>query len=82
VFTVTDTGCGIDHEIKSKIFTTFFTTKGGEGTGLGLLTTRKIVKEHGGQISVTTKKGHGTTFTMKFPRKRLKALHNELKLEE
>ncbi len=43
IFEVEDNGCGMDWEVKQRIFTTFFTTKGGEGTGLGLLTTRKIV---------------------------------------
>jgi signal transduction histidine kinase len=76
-FIVCDTGCGIDHKIKSKIFTTFFTTKGGGGTGLGLLTTRKIVKEHGGKITVRSRKGEGTEFVMTFPRKRLLALFRE-----
>ncbi len=74
-FDVTDTGSGMDYEIKQKIFTTFFTTKGGGGTGLGLLTTRKIVQEHGGKIEVDTARGRGARFTMIFPRRRLKTLH-------
>jgi len=74
VFEVSDNGSGIDYEIKKKIFTTFFTTKGGEGTGLGLLTTRKIVQEHGGKIIVDSKPGRGARFRMEFPRKRLMAL--------
>ncbi len=74
-FDVTDTGSGMDYEIKQKIFTTFFTTKGGGGTGLGLLTTRKIVQEHGGKIEVDSTKGLGARFTMIFPRKRLETLH-------
>jgi len=72
---VTDNGSGIDYDIKKKIFTTFFTTKGGKGTGLGLLTTTKIVQEHGGKISVQTKKGEGSSFVMTFPRKRLYMLY-------
>jgi signal transduction histidine kinase len=77
VFEVMDNGSGIDYNVKKKIFTTFFTTKGGEGTGLGLLTTRKIVQEHGGKISVDSKEGKGTCFRMEFPRKRLMMLFNE-----
>src|SRR3972149_299640 len=51
-FEVADDGAGMDYEIKKKIFTTFFSTKGsGKGTGLGLLTTRKIVQEHAGEGS-------------------------------
>jgi PAS domain S-box-containing protein len=75
VIEVEDNGSGIDCEIKKKIFTTFFTTKGGEGTGLGLLTTRKIVQEHGGSIAVESQKGRGSRFRMEFPRKRLNLLY-------
>jgi len=76
-FTVSDSGSGMDSEIKRKVFTTFFTTKGGQGTGLGLLTTRKIVKEHGGKITVYSRKGQGTRFRMAFPKKRLYTLYNK-----
>ena len=79
VFEVTDNGSGIDYEIKKKIFTTFFTTKGGQGTGLGLLTTRKIVQEHGGKILVDSQQGSGARFRMEFPRKRLTTLYKETK---
>ena len=75
-FEVRDNGSGMDYDVKQKVFTTFFTTKGGKGTGLGLLTTRKIVQEHGGKISVRSVKGKGTTFRMTFPRKRLIAIYN------
>jgi signal transduction histidine kinase len=56
------------------VFTTFFTTKGGKGTGLGLLTTRKIVQEHGGRIEVESSPGQGSMFRIRLPRKRLEAL--------
>ena len=74
IFESIDNGCGMDWEIKSKVFTTFFTTKGGKGTGLGLLTTRKIVQEHGGKIDVESNPGEGTTFRIRFPIARLKTL--------
>jgi signal transduction histidine kinase len=74
VFEVADNGCGIDEEVKAKVFTTFFTTKGGKGTGLGLLTTRKIVQEHGGKIEIESLAGQGSTFRIRLPRSRLKAL--------
>jgi signal transduction histidine kinase len=74
IFEVADNGMGMDYEIKQKIFTTFFTTKGGEGTGLGLLTTRKIVQEHGGKIVVNTRRGEGARFRIELPRKRLMSL--------
>lgn len=81
-FEVVDTGCGMDTDIKRKIFTTFFTTKGGGGTGLGLLTTRKIVQEHGGKIIVTTRRGEGSRFRMDFPRKRLMLVMSEQSNDE
>ena len=78
-FEVSDNGSGIDYEIKKKIFTTFFTTKGGAGTGLGLLTTRKIVEEHGGKITVISEKGKGANFKIEFSYKRLMALYKQAK---
>lgn len=78
-FEVKDNGSGLDNEIKKKIFTTFFTTKGGGGTGLGLLTTRKIVQEHGGKIVVDSQKGKGSKFKIIFPRNRLLTLFKETK---
>jgi PAS domain S-box-containing protein len=74
VFEVIDNGCGMDWEVKGKVFTTFFTTKGGKGTGLGLLTTRKIVQEHGGRIEVESTPGMGSTFRIRLPRKRLQII--------
>ena len=72
-FEVEDDGCGMDYEVKRKVFTTFFTTKGLGGTGLGLLTTRKIVQEHGGRIELESEPGKGTTFRIVLPRSRLPA---------
>jgi PAS domain S-box-containing protein len=74
VFEVADNGCGMDWEVKGKVFTTFFTTKGGKGTGLGLLTTRKIVQEHGGRVEVESVPGEGSIFRLRFPRERLRAM--------
>jgi signal transduction histidine kinase len=78
VIEVSDNGIGMDYEVKQKVFTNFFTTKGeGEGTGLGLLETRKVVQEHGGTISMESERGKGTVFKMTFPRRKLPAmLHN------
>lgn len=61
---VIDNGSGMSSETQSKIFTRFFSTKEGKGTGLGLLITQKIVHEHGGEITVKSKEGVGTTFTV------------------
>jgi PAS domain S-box-containing protein len=71
VYEVADNGCGMDYEIKKKIFTTFFTTKGLGGSGLGLLMTKKIVHEHGGKIDLKSDPGKGTTFRIRLPRRRL-----------
>lgn len=71
-YEIRDNGCGMDYEVKKKIFTNFFTTKGsGQGTGLGLLTTRKIVQEHGGKISFSSTMRKGSVFRLEFPRSRL-----------
>lgn len=71
IFEVVDNGCGMDYEVKQKVFTTFFTTKGLGGTGLGLLMTKKIVQEHGGTIELVSEPGQGTTFRILLPRGRL-----------
>ena len=64
VIEVADNGCGMNPETQSKIFTRFFSTKQGKGTGLGLLITQKIVHEHGGEITVKSEERRGTTFTV------------------
>ncbi len=63
---ITDTGKGIDSEKVSKIFEPYFTTKD-TGTGLGLTVVYKVIKEHRGDISVTSVSGKGTTFTILLP---------------
>jgi len=74
LYEVADTGRGMEYDIKNKVFTTFFTTKGLGGTGLGLMVTRKIVQEHGGKINVESKRGEGSVFRIRLPRKRLPSL--------
>ena len=75
VYEVTDDGVGMDYEIKKKVFTNFFSTKAlRKGTGLGLLTTRKTVQEHGGKVSFESVEGQGSTFRIEFPRSRLPQL--------
>ncbi|HIE50688.1 MAG TPA: hypothetical protein EYP85_02925 [Armatimonadetes bacterium] len=68
ILRVRDTGCGIPPEHLEHIWDPFFTTKPpGEGTGLGLSVTYGIVKEHGGEIAVSSEVGKGTEFTLLFP---------------
>ncbi len=76
-YEVVDTGCGMDYEVKRKVFTTFFSTKGLGGTGLGLLLTRKIVHEHGGRIEVESTPGLGSVFRIDLPRERLPNVNSE-----
>jgi PAS domain S-box-containing protein len=66
--TVRDTGAGIPPELAGKIFDPFFTTKPvGEGTGLGLTISHRIVEEHGGSIDVESAPGRGTAFVITLP---------------
>jgi C4-dicarboxylate-specific signal transduction histidine kinase len=63
-----DTGPGIPQDIQQRIFDPFFTTKEvGAGTGLGLSITYSILKEYGGDITVSSKKGKGATFQIELP---------------
>jgi two-component system, NtrC family, sensor kinase len=65
---VEDTGRGIPDNVLPHIFDLYYTTKpAGEGTGLGLAIARDIVREHGGEIKVSTTPGVGTTFTVTLP---------------
>ena len=64
---VADNGQGIADELKEQIFDPFFSSREG-GTGLGLAVVQSAVKAHRGTISVESYRGHGTTFTLTFPR--------------
>jgi PAS domain S-box-containing protein len=66
-FEVTDNGAGMSEEVKQRLFTSFFSTKGSRGTGLGLLVTRKLVEAHQGTIEVDSERGRGTRFTFYLP---------------
>ena len=68
IIEIEDNGIGMDKETAMKVFDPFFTTKPvGQGTGLGMSITHKIIKNHQGNITVSSNKGQGTKFTITLP---------------
>ena len=70
VIEVEDNGCGISEEDRSRVFEGFFSSKGTEGTGLGLLVVQQVVREHRGTITFDSKESEGTTFRVTLPFRR------------
>jgi len=66
---VADNGEGMSPETLAEVFNLFVSTKGARGTGLGLTVSRKILREHGGDIRAESTLGVGSTFTLEFPLK-------------
>lgn len=65
--TVCDEGTGIDSSIQDRILEPFFTTKGEQGTGMGLAVVRRVVSAHGAELKLSTKLGEGSRFAVTFP---------------
>jgi signal transduction histidine kinase len=72
-FEVADNGCGMDEDTRKKLFTPMFSSKGGRGTGLGLLVTGKLIEEHRGTIEIETSPGVGSTFRVRLPYEKAEA---------
>ena len=73
IFEIADNGVGMDSDTSEKIFTPFFSLKGEKGTGLGLFISNKIIEQHGGEITVTSKLHEGTSFRIKMPKLQLES---------
>ena len=74
LLTIQDTGCGMDEEVLKRIFDPFFSTKKGEGTGLGLSVAYGIIVRHNGRIECSSRKGEGAVFRVHLPYERLEIL--------
>jgi PAS domain S-box-containing protein len=68
-FEVSDDGIGMDRETREKAFSLFFSSKAGDGTGLGLFISNKIVQAHQGKIHLESEPNKGTRVTIKLPRR-------------
>ena len=69
-FEVQDNGIGMEDDAREKAFNLFYSSKGAEGTGLGLFISNKIARAHGGAIALESKRDQGTRITVKLPRRR------------
>jgi len=67
VISISDTGIGMTEHVQKRIFDPFFTTKGLQGLGMGLKMVHRAVQRHRGKISVSSKPGSGSTFTVQIP---------------
>jgi signal transduction histidine kinase len=66
-YQVEDNGHGMDEGVQQRLFQGFFSTKGTEGTGLGLMMTKRIVDQHGGVIEAQSRPGEGSRFILRLP---------------
>jgi two-component system NtrC family sensor kinase len=79
---VSDNGEGMTEEIKANLFTPFFSTKKGAGTGMGLSVVARAVSSHGGKVKVESERGQGSTFRVFLPIEGPKAGEEEIDVEE
>ena len=70
---VADNGNGMDENVQQRMFQGFFSTKGTDGTGLGLMMTKRIIDQHEGAIEVNSRPGEGTTIILRLPARRADA---------
>jgi PAS domain S-box-containing protein len=68
IFDVSDNGIGMDKETREKMFTLFYSSKGREGTGLGLFISNQIIEQHEGSIQVDSTPGVGSRFIVRMPK--------------
>jgi PAS domain S-box-containing protein len=78
VLEVEDDGAGIPENLSHRVFQEFFSSKGTEGTGIGLLVVQKVAEEHGGKVTFESRPGHGTVFTVTIPNSHLETAHGSL----
>ncbi|OYV66672.1 MAG: hypothetical protein B7Z74_10730 [Deltaproteobacteria bacterium 21-66-5] len=71
LFEISDNGVGMDREAREKAFAPFFSSKGADGTGLGLYIAKRIVSQHGGSITLDSELGRGTRFSVSIPKRPL-----------
>jgi len=69
IFEISDNGPGMDDDQIHRIFQLFYSSKGTKGTGIGLFVTRKVIRQHGGSITVESEPGHGARFVITLPRR-------------
>ena len=74
MFEVSDNGAGMTPAQKQRIFSLFYSSKGRKGTGMGLFIAEKVIRKHGGSITVKSEPGQGTQFSVRLPQKIGKAL--------
>ncbi len=67
LFKIRDNGTGMNEDTRKKLFTLFFSSKATKGTGMGLFVSDKVIRQHGGKITVDSVPGEGTEFCVKIP---------------